>query len=370
MCFFLLKLLPTVFPFSKFLGLMVNASHPNVLYASSNVLIVPLPLLLLMCFAFLTYQPIALSSTPNTQIFLFLPSTLLLLLPLVGKISIAFSPNNPLLLLFLLKIFRTISTTRFFLLELIAHHLTLLQHLLLPLSLFSPITFTNLTSIIKSVSSFFCSLDLIPPKILNDLSSFFYPIIINIINFSLATSKFPTSFKSSIVTPILKKPSLDSSIISNYRPISNLSFLSEILEKTIYLKLSNFLLSNNLLPPTQSGFRPSHSTETCLLKISNDALLASDSGKLSLLLSLDFFSAFDTVDHSFLLQHLNSSFGISGFSLSWLTSYLSNRSSAVSINNSSSPFSVPFDVPQGSVLESLLSILHTSHLPCLIESFF
>ena len=136
MCFFPLNLLPTVFPPSKLLGLMVNASHPNVLYASSNVLIVLLILLLLMFFGFLTYQPIALSSTPNTQIFLFLPSTLLPLLPLVEKISIAFFPNNPLLLLFLFKIFMTISTTRFFLLELIAHHLTLLQRLLLPLSLF------------------------------------------------------------------------------------------------------------------------------------------------------------------------------------------------------------------------------------------
>ena len=133
MCFLPFNLLPTVFPPSKLLGLIVNASHPNILYASWNVLIVPLPLLPLMFFGFQTYQPIALSSTPNTQIFLFLLSTLL---PLVRKISIAFSPNNLLFLLFLLKIFRTISTTRFFLLELIAHYLTLLQHHLLPLSLF------------------------------------------------------------------------------------------------------------------------------------------------------------------------------------------------------------------------------------------
>ena len=366
MCFFPLNLLPTIFPPSKLLGLMVNASHPNVLYASSNVLIVPLPLFSLMFFGFFTYQPIALSSTPNTQIFLFLPSTLLPLLSLVGKISITFSSNNPLLLLILLKTFRTISTTKFSLLELIAHHLTLLQRLLLPLSLF--LTFHPSPSQTSSSSS--CSLDLISPKILNDLSSFFYLIILNLINLSLATSKFPTSFKSSIVTPILKNPSLDSSIISNYRPISNLSFLSKILEKAIYLQLSNFFLSYNLLPPTQSGFRPSHSTETCLLKNSNDALLAFDSGKLSLLLSLDFSSAFDTVDHSLLLQHLNSSFVISGSSLSWPTSYLSNRFSAVSINNfSSSPLSFPFGVLQGSFIGPLLYILYTSHLPCLIESF-
>ena len=194
---------------------------------------------------------------------------------------------------------------------------------------------------------------------------------LSLISLFLSISKFSTSFKLSIVTPILKKPSLDPSSISNYLPISNLSFLSKILEKAIYLQISNFLLSNNLLPPTQSVFRPFHSTETCLLKISNDTLLAFDSGKLSFLLSLNFSSAFDTVDHSLLLQHLNSSFGISGFSLSWLTSPLFNRSSTVSINNSSSLLSVSFGVLQGSVLGPLLFILYTSHLPSLIEvSFF
>ena len=110
------------------------------------------------------------------------------------------------------------------------------------LSHFLPITFTDLISIIKSVSSSSCSLGLIPPQILNDLSSFFYPIILNHINFSLATSKFPTFFKASILTPILKKPSLDPSIIFNYRPISNLSFLQN--SRKSYLsptfKLSSF----------------------------------------------------------------------------------------------------------------------------------
>ena len=120
------------------------------------------------------------------------------------------------------------------------------------LSHFSRITFTDLISIIKSVFSSSCSLDLIVPKTLNDLSSFFYPIILNLINHSLPTSKFPTFFKSS--TPILKKPSLDLSIISNHHPIANLSFPSKILEKAIYLQLSNILLSNNLFSPSQFGF--------------------------------------------------------------------------------------------------------------------
>ena len=149
MCFFPLNLLSTAFSPTKLPGLTVNASHPNVLYASSNVLIVPL-LLPLMFFGFLTYQPIAFFSTPNTQIFIFLPSTLFLL-PLVGKISIAFSPNNPLFLLFLLKIFRTIFTTRFSIRTNRSSSYTLpvssptsVSH-----SHFFPITFTDLITISK-----------------------------------------------------------------------------------------------------------------------------------------------------------------------------------------------------------------------------
>ena len=72
MCFFPLNLLPTFFPSSKLLGLIVNESHPNVLYASLSVFIVPFPFFLHTIFGFFTYQFIALSSTPNTQIFLFL----------------------------------------------------------------------------------------------------------------------------------------------------------------------------------------------------------------------------------------------------------------------------------------------------------
>ena len=87
-----------------------------------------------------------------------------------------------------------------------------------------PYPFTDLFTIIKSVFSYSCFLDLISLKIFYDLSSFFYPIILNRINFSLATSKFSTFFKSSTVTPILKKPPLNLSIISNYRPITNLYF--------------------------------------------------------------------------------------------------------------------------------------------------
>ena len=88
------------------------------------------------------------------------------------------------------------------------------------------------------------------------------------------------------------------------------SFIPNLLRKLFTSNFQTFFFLTIFFRPTQSRFRPSHSTKACLLKISNDAFLASNSGKLSLLFSLDFSSAFDTVDHSLLLQHLNCSFGI------------------------------------------------------------
>ena len=265
--------------YSKILSYLVHTIiiifYPNVLYASSNVLIIPLPLLSLIFFGLShlsTYRSLLHSKHSNFLISsINSASSSSSRWKNLNRIFFKQSPPPPFSFQDFQDYFHnkilSIRTNRSS-----SHTPPVSSPASVSLSHFSPITFTDLISIIKSaVSSSSCSLDPIPPKILNDLSSFFYPIILNLINLSLATSKFSIFFKSSIVTPILKKPSLDPSIISNYRPIFNLSFLSKILEKAIYLQLPKFLLSNNL-PPTQSGFRPSHSTENCLLKISNDAL--------------------------------------------------------------------------------------------------
>ena len=168
----------------------------------------------------------------------------------------------------------------------------------------------------------------------------------------------------------MKNPSLDPSLISNYRPISNLPFLSKVLEKVVYKQLYFFLNKFSLIPSTQSGFRIGHSTETALLKLYNDLVLSADSGKSSILLGLDFTAAFDTVDHSLLLDVLEKSFGITDSCLKWFDSYLSQRSSFVSIDSShSSIVSFNYGVPQGSILGPLLYILYTSELPKIISSF-
>ena len=132
---------------------------------------------------------------------------------------------------------------------------------------------------------------------------------------------FPSSQESAVVTPGLKKPTLDPTDLGNYRPISNLTFLSKVLERAAYEQISIYLGNNNLLPDNQSAYRKHRSTETATLKVMSDVYQAMDAGKITLLSLLDLSAAFDTVDHTLLLQRLYYSFGISGRVLLWLESY-------------------------------------------------
>jgi len=86
----------------------------------------------------------------------------------------------------------------------------------------------------------------------------------------------------------------DSCRLKNYRPVSNLPFLCKLLEKVVQLQYH--ITSNDAMPKFQSPYRQFNSTETALIKIFNDLLLAADQGQVSALCLLDLMSAFDTVD--------------------------------------------------------------------------
>jgi hypothetical protein len=189
-----------------------------------------------------------------------------------------------------------------------------------------------------------------------------------LINLAPSEGVFPDTFKRAVVSPLLKKQSLPKDDLSSYRPISNLNFISKVLEKVLYSRLCTHLESFSALSNFQSAYRRFHSTETALLRIHNDLLLAMNRQHVSALVLLDLSAAFDTIDHNILLKRLNSSFGISDSAFSLLSSYLCNRLQSVAIDHKhSSVLPLLRGVPQGSVLGPLLFSLYTTPLSHILE---
>jgi len=170
-----------------------------------------------------------------------------------------------------------------------------------------------------------------------------------IINTSIITNTFPDLWKISHVVPLYK--SNDADDVNNYRPISLLPIFSKILEKIVAKQLMSYLEHYKLLSDAQHGFRSGLSTESALLKVTEKIYKNMDNRKISLLILFDLSKAFDSVNHSILLnkcKNLN-------VHPIWLRSYLSNRSQSVRVGNTiSSPQNVNFGVPQGSVLGPIL----------------
>ena len=140
-----------------------------------------------------------------------------------------------------------------------------------------------------------------------------------IINASLKTEK----------APLLKKDSLDTDILQNNRPVSNLSFVLKILEKVVSKRLHTHEVEHGLDEPFQSAYRTGHSTETAILRVQNDILRAIDGGHCVFLVLLDVSAAFDKVSHKIILKRLTSNYGVCGRPLDWIESYLADRSQCV-----------------------------------------
>ena len=176
-----------------------------------------------------------------------------------------------------------------------------------------------------------CKLDPFCTCIIMQHSPYFIHVYVHIINLCLSSGNFPTRFKSAVVKPLIKKPTLDCEVLKNYRPISNLQFLSKLIEKVIAERLVSHMQDNGMVEKFQSAYKANHSTETALLRVYNDMLISIDQGGGATLVLLDLSSAFDTINHEVLFNLWQDTFGISGSALSLLKSYLHGRTQCVQI---------------------------------------
>ena len=173
---------------------------------------------------------------------------------------------------------------------------------------------------------------------------------------------FAESWKTSIVKPLLRKIGLDL-IFKNYRPVSNLKFLANLVEKCMLLQYNEHCSLNSLLPSYQSAYGKFISFKTSLLKLADNLLNEMENQRVSVLVVMDFSAAFETVDHNIVLDVLSNQYGNEGKVLNLFDTYLRPHFCQVDINRARSSIqSLDFSVPQGSCAGPMLSMVYASTL--------
>ena len=233
---------------------------------------------------------------------------------------------------------------------------------------FSLVCEEDIFGLMKEMPSKSCILDPLPTDLVKQCAESLVPLITRIINESLLSGVVPSKLKEAVVVPLLKKHGLDCNNLKNFRPVSNLPFISKLLERVVLRQLQQHLFDNNLLEINQSAYRKGHSVETAVLSVMDSLLTNSDEKLVSLVALLDLSAAFDTLDHSILIRRLEITFGIRGNVLKWFCSYVSQRFQSIIVNGSiSNPCPLLYGVPQGSVLGPVLFTLYSQSLSDVIN---
>lgn len=231
---------------------------------------------------------------------------------------------------------------------------------------FKAVSASDVIKSLKTLKSNATGVDGINLNVLNLCIPLLNDHVQHIFNYCIENSVYPSVWKSALITPIPKitRPEM----LKDLRPISIIPSMGKVFEGILESQLRDYVNTANILPAFQSGFRRHHSCASALTTIVDDILSASDEGKLTLLILLDFSKAFDTINHK-ILVHILESIGMSDAASGLMASYLSDRTQRVSSNNKiSNVLRVTQGAPQGAILSPLLFSIYTSKLPDILRT--
>ena len=225
----------------------------------------------------------------------------------------------------------------------------------------SPVRSSECSYLIRNLKITKQCKDVIPVGLFIKFHHFYVNILTDIINQCFTQATFPSSLKCAYITPIYKKG--DSSIPSNYRPISVLPTLSKLIERSLFVRLTKFLSDNTIINPIQFGFTKNKSTQDAIINLTEFMYNTLNSKEISFHIFVDYRKAFDTINRSILFSKLEK-YGIRGLPLDLIKNYLSDRKQIVKHNNVfSSSRVVSCGLPQGTILGPLFFLLYVNDMP-------
>ena len=210
------------------------------------------------------------------------------------------------------------------------------------LQVFTGTSVNKLCSLIPDAPHKQCELDSISTWLFKECATDLAPFLMDMLNKSLCSGELlmalkksivKPALKKSIVKPILKKPNLDADDLALYHPVSNLPFISKLLEKIVASDCRQTWMITNCFLVTSRRIGAFVLRKQHLLRVLSDLTSAMESGKLALLTLLDMSAAFDTVDHEILLRRLIATYAIRNGAFMWITSYLSDRTEKVQVGS-------------------------------------